>query len=96
MCLTGPEVLAADPPLYAYSTETVAIAVTITGILALGAGILLGYFCARRCKKEEDDNMPYPDTEYEYFEQRQNINRFVDCLKVLTTFCSFRWIYHNI
>ncbi|KOB74964.1 Semaphorin-1a-like protein, partial [Operophtera brumata] len=55
--------------------KTVAIAVTITGILALGAGILLGYFCARRCKKEEDDNMPYPDTEYEYFEQRQNINR---------------------
>ncbi|OXA63939.1 Semaphorin-1A [Folsomia candida] len=28
--------------------------------------------CAKRCRKE--DNIPYPDTDYEYFEQRHNLN----------------------
>ena len=35
-------------------------------------GFVLGYCCGRKCRKNEEDNMPYPDTEYEYFEQRQN------------------------
>lgn len=72
---SGPEVLAADPPPAAYSVETLALAVAAGALAALGAGFAAGYVCGRRCKKDEDDNMPYPDTEYEYFEQRQNINR---------------------
>lgn len=71
----GPAVLAADPPPTAYSVETLAMAVAAGALAALGAGFVGGYICGRRCKKDEDDNMPYPDTEYEYFEQRQNINR---------------------
>lgn len=90
----GPEVLAADPPLTTYSTETVALFVISVALITLVIGIGMGYFCGKRCKKDEDDNMPYPDTEYEYFEQRQNINRFVDCLNFVATLCSFRWIYH--
>lgn len=27
------------------------------------------------CHKDVDDNLPYPDPEYEYFEQRQKVNR---------------------
>lgn len=73
----GPEVLQADPPPAAYSVETLALAVAAGALAALAAGFAAGYICGRRCKKDEDDNMPYPDTEYEYFEQRQNINRFV-------------------
>lgn len=75
--IAGPEVLAADPPPAAYSVETLALAVAAGALAALGAGFAAGYICGRRCKKDEDDNMPYPDTEYEYFEQRQNINRLV-------------------
>lgn len=75
--IAGPEVLAADPPPAAYSVETLALAVAAGALAALGAGFAAGYVCGRRCKKDEDDNMPYPDTEYEYFEQRQNINRYL-------------------
>lgn len=78
MVVTGPEVLAADPPPAAYSVETLALAVAAGALAALGAGFAAGYICGRRCKKDDDDNMPYPDTEYEYFEQRQNINRLVE------------------
>lgn len=79
---TGPAVLAADPPPAAYSVETLALAVAAGALAALGAGFAAGYICGRRCKKDEDDNMPYPDTEYEYFEQRQNINRYALCRRV--------------
>lgn len=58
--------------------ETLALAVAAGALAALGAGFAAGYICGRRCKKDDDDNMPYPDTEYEYFEQRQNINRLVE------------------
>lgn len=75
MCRVGPEVLAADPVPAAYSVETLALAVAAGALCALGAGFAAGYLCGRRCRKDDDDNMPYPDTEYEYFEQRQNINR---------------------
>lgn len=66
----APDVLAAQ-----YSVETLVMAVLAGGIFALLVGFVTGYFCGRRCHKDEDDNLPYPDTEYEYFEQRQNINR---------------------
>lgn len=65
-----PDVLPAQ-----YSVETLVMAVLAGGIFALLVGFVTGYFCGRRCHKDEDDNLPYPDTEYEYFEQRQNVNR---------------------
>lgn len=71
---SGPQVTA-DIVAAQYSVETVVMAVLAGGIFALLVGFITGYFCGRRCHKDEDDNLPYPDTEYEYFEQRQNINR---------------------
>lgn len=58
-----------------YSVETLVMAVLAGAIFALLVGFVTGYFCGRKCHKDEDDNLPYPDTEYEYFEQRQNVNR---------------------
>lgn len=58
-----------------YSVETLVIAVLSGVTFALLVGFITGYLCGRRCHKDEDDNLPYPDTEYEYFEQRQNVNR---------------------
>jgi semaphorin 6 len=58
-----------------YTVETVVMAVLAAAIFAMLVGFITGYFCGRRCHKDEDDNLPYPDTEYEYFEQRSNINR---------------------
>lgn len=60
-----------------YTVETLVMAVLAGAIFALLVGFITGYFCGRRCHKDEDDNLPYPDTEYEYFEQRQNVNRLV-------------------
>ena len=74
---TGPEVSAADSPLLQYSVETLAVAVIAGSVVALIVGFISGYFCGRKCRKDEDDNLPYPDTEYEYFEQRQHVNRYV-------------------
>lgn len=70
----GPQITA-DIVTAQYSVETVVMAVLAGGIFALLVGFITGYFCGRRCHKDEDDNLPYPDTEYEYFEQRQNVNR---------------------
>ncbi|XP_067002986.1 semaphorin-1A [Anabrus simplex] len=70
----GPEVSAADSPLPQYSVETLAMAVVAGSVAALVVGFVIGYFCGRKCHKEEEDNLPYPDTEYEYFEQRQTVN----------------------
>lgn len=58
-----------------YTVDTLVMAVLAGSIFALIVGFLTGYFCGRRCHKDEDDNLPYPDTEYEYFEQRQTVNR---------------------
>lgn len=60
-----------------YTMETVLTAVFAACLAALLTGFLAGYACARRCTKSEDDNLPYPDTEYEYFEQRHNMNAWV-------------------
>lgn len=70
----GPQI-SADVINAQYSVETLVMAVLAGAIFALLVGFVTGYFCGRRCHKDEDDNLPYPDTEYEYFEQRQNINR---------------------
>lgn len=72
---SGPEVSAADSLLPQYSVETLAIAVVAGAAAALLLGFAMGYLCGRKCRKDDDDNLPYPDTEYEYFEQRQNVNR---------------------
>lgn len=61
-----------------YTVETLVMAVIAGAIFALLVGFLTGYFCGRRCHKDDDDNLPYPDTEYEYFEQRQNMNRYLN------------------
>jgi hypothetical protein len=52
------------------------MAVVAGAVSALVVGFIAGYLCGRKCHKDEDDNLPYPDTEYEYFEQRQNMNRY--------------------
>lgn len=56
------------------------MAVVAGALSALFVGFVTGYLCGRKCRKDEDDNLPYPDTEYEYFEQRQNVNRYVSML----------------
>jgi semaphorin 6 len=73
--VSGPEVSAADSPLPQFSGETMAAIVVSSAVAALVIGFVFGYFCGRKCHKEEEDNLPYPDTEYEYFEQRQTVNR---------------------
>lgn len=76
MFIPGPQI-SADVINAQYSVETLVMAVLAGAIFALLVGFITGYFCGRRCHKDEDDNLPYPDTEYEYFEQRQNVNRLV-------------------
>lgn len=71
----GPAVAAADNLPPQYSVETLIMAVVAGTVSALVVGFIAGYLCGRKCRKDEDDNLPYPDTEYEYFEQRQNMNR---------------------
>lgn len=66
---------AADTPPPQYSVETLVMAVVAGAVFALCVGFVAGYMCGKKCRKDEDDNLPYPDTEYEYFEQRQNVNR---------------------
>ncbi|KAL1114872.1 hypothetical protein AAG570_007696, partial [Ranatra chinensis] len=70
----GPEVSAADSSALHYTVETMAMSVVAASLAALLVGFVSGYLCGRKCHKDDDDNLPYPDTEYEYFEQRQNVN----------------------
>jgi semaphorin 6 len=72
---SDPAVSAADTLPVQYSVETLIMAVVAGAVSALVVGFIAGYLCGRKCHKDEDDNLPYPDTEYEYFEQRQNMNR---------------------
>ncbi|XP_034474317.1 semaphorin-1A isoform X2 [Drosophila innubila] len=65
-----------------YTVETLVMAVLAGSIFSLLVGFFTGYFCGRRCHKDEDDNLPYPDTEYEYFEQRQNVNSFPSSCRI--------------
>ncbi len=57
-----------------YSVETLILAIICGTFTALLVGFAAGFICGRKCQKDDDDNIPYPDTEYEYFEQRQNVN----------------------
>ncbi|XP_037074532.1 uncharacterized protein LOC119095781 [Pollicipes pollicipes] len=60
-----------------FTAGTLALAVLITAISALVLGFVVGHYCARRCHKD-DVNMPYADTDYTYFDQRQNVNTRCD------------------
>ena len=47
-------------------------------VAALVVGFVTGYCCGRRCHKDDNTlvgNLGYPDTEYEYFEQRGGLAR---------------------
>jgi semaphorin 6 len=68
-------VSSAESTIPQYTVETLVIAVVAGSVAALVVGFATGYLCGRKCHKDDDDNLPYPDTEYEYFEQRQNVNR---------------------
>lgn len=61
------------PRRESYTAETLSIAVGVGCVLAVLLGFIAGWGCAKRCRKEHD-NIPYPDTDYEYFEQRHNLN----------------------
>ncbi|CAG7826149.1 unnamed protein product, partial [Allacma fusca] len=60
-------------PRESYTAETLSIAVGVGCVLAVLLGFIAGWGCAKRCRKDHD-NIPYPDTDYEYFEQRHNLN----------------------
>ena len=51
------------------------ITVSAGAVAALVVGFVIGYCCGRKCGKESNVHLPYPDTEYEYFEQRQGLAR---------------------
>lgn len=59
-----------------FTAETLAIAVASATIGALILGFITGFFCGKKCNKDEDNQL-YADTDYEYFDQRQNPNRLV-------------------
>jgi hypothetical protein len=61
------------PQRDSYTAETLSIAVVLGCFLAVIFGFIAGWGCAKKCRKDQD-NIPYPDTEYEYFEQRHNLN----------------------
>ena len=63
-----------------FSLETLIITVSAGAVAALVVGFVTGYCCGRKCRKEDMPRghggmMPYPDTEYEYFEQRGGLAR---------------------
>lgn len=92
----GPSVTAADALPNQYSVETLIMAVVAGAVSALVVGFIAGYLCGRKCHKDEDDNLPYPDTEYEYFEQRQNMNRYnLVCDIFITNFVKTLFLFYQ-
>ncbi|TRY76741.1 hypothetical protein TCAL_04038 [Tigriopus californicus] len=72
---SGNGVQVVEPSQVLFSLETLIITVSAGAVAALVVGFVTGYCCGRKCRKEEDGHMPYPDTEYEYFEQRGGLAR---------------------
>lgn len=65
-----------DPSQQLFSLEMLVITVSAGAVAALVLGFVTGYCCGRKCRKEDDlGHLPYPDTEYEYFEQRGGLAR---------------------
>ena len=61
-----------------FSLETLIITVSAGAVAALVVGFVTGYCCGRRCNKDDNTlagHLGYPDTEYEYFEQRGGLAR---------------------
>ena len=61
-----------------FSLETLIITVSAGAVAALVVGFVTGYCCGRRCHKDDNTlvvHLGYPDTEYEYFEQRGGLAR---------------------
>ncbi len=62
-----------------FSLETLIITVSAGAVAALVVGFVTGYCCGRRCNKDDNTTLAghlgYPDTEYEYFEQRGGLLR---------------------
>ena len=60
-----------------FSLEMLLITVSAGAVAALVLGFVTGYCCGRKCRKEDGHHggHPYPDTEYEYFEQRGGLAR---------------------
>ena len=68
---------AVDTSQVLFSLETLIITVSAGAVAALVVGFVTGYCCGRKCRKDDDPHVthPYPDTEYEYFEQRGGLAR---------------------
>ncbi len=53
--------------------------VSAAAVAMLVVGFIIGYCCGRQCRKDDLPpgglHLPYPDTEYEYFEQRGGLVR---------------------
>ena len=61
-----------------FSLETLIITVSAGAVAALVVGFVTGYCCGQRCHKDDNTlagHLGYPDTEYEYFEQRGGLAR---------------------
>ena len=61
-----------------FSLETLIITVSAGAVAALVVGFVTGFCCGRRCHKDDNTlvgHLGYPDTEYEYFEQRGGLAR---------------------
>eukprot|EP00096_Caligus_rogercresseyi_P008854 TRINITY_DN2875_c0_g2_i2.p1 TRINITY_DN2875_c0_g2~~TRINITY_DN2875_c0_g2_i2.p1 ORF type:complete len:852 (-),score=235.20 TRINITY_DN2875_c0_g2_i2:775-3330(-) len=71
----GPGVQVSESNTVLFSLETLVITVSAGAVAALVVGFVIGYCCGRKCGKESGVHLPYPDTEYEYFEQRQGLAR---------------------
>ena len=81
--LEHPSISATDHFQMRYSMDTLILSVIVGASIASVVGFIAGYLCGRKCHKDEADNLAYPETEYEYFEQRPNINRFPNDTKLL-------------
>ena len=68
-----------EPNQQQFSLEMLLITVSAGAVAALVVGFVTGYCCGRRCRKDDLPpgglHLPYPDTEYEYFEQRGGLAR---------------------
>jgi len=65
-----------------FTLEMLLITVSAGAVAALVVGFVTGYCCGRKCRKDDlgrggasGPAFPYPDTEYEYFEQRGGLAR---------------------
>lgn len=72
-----------------FSLETLIITVSAGAVAALVVGFVTGFCCGKQCRKDDGTtlvgHLGYPDTEYEYFEQRGGLARPTYLGPTLTT-----------